>query len=82
MAQGRLQLLDPTAVDFIGQAHDLSHARNGGGPHREADPLESCVNIMKGVLELLKIAVDGRQQIVGLQFAPNFPSRLWRRKTA
>jgi CRP/FNR family transcriptional regulator len=47
-----------------------------GGLLREADPLESCVNIMKGVLELLKILVDGRQQIVGLQFAPNFPCRL------
>ena len=53
-----------------------------GGLLREADPLESCVNIMKGVLELLTIAVDGRQQIVGLRFAPNFSSRLWRRQTA
>jgi CRP/FNR family transcriptional regulator, anaerobic regulatory protein len=42
---------------------------------READPLESHANIMKGVVKLSKILADGRQQIVGLQFAPDFLGR-------
>jgi CRP/FNR family transcriptional regulator len=32
-------------------------------------------NILKGVVKLSKVMVDGRQQIVGLQFAPDFVGR-------
>jgi CRP/FNR family transcriptional regulator, anaerobic regulatory protein len=42
---------------------------------READRVESHANIMKGVVKLSKILADGRQQIVGLQFAPDFMGR-------
>jgi len=42
---------------------------------READPVESHANIMRGVVKLSKILADGRQQIVGLQFAPDFLGR-------
>ena len=36
---------------------------------------ESYANILSGVVKLTKILPDGRQQIVGLQFAPDFLGR-------
>lgn len=41
----------------------------------EAEHLESHSNIIKGVVKLSKMLADGRQQIVGLQFAPDFLGR-------
>ena len=52
--------------------HAVSHAaelKNGG---RSAD---RHANIMSGVVKLSKLMADGRQQIVGLQFAPDFVGR-------
>ena len=36
---------------------------------------ERCANILRGVVKLSKVMSDGRQQIVGLQFAPDFLGR-------
>lgn len=41
----------------------------------EEEPAESYANIMGGVVKLSKMMPDGRQQIVGLQFAPDFLGR-------
>lgn len=41
----------------------------------EAEHLESHSNIIKGVVKLSKMLADGRQQIVSLQFAPDFLGR-------
>jgi CRP/FNR family transcriptional regulator, anaerobic regulatory protein len=38
-------------------------------------PTESYANILSGVVKLSKVMPDGRQQIVGLQFAPDFVGR-------
>jgi CRP/FNR family transcriptional regulator len=43
---------------------------------QEQGPIESYANVMRGVLRLTKTLADGRQQIVGLQFAPDFVGRL------
>lgn len=45
---------------------DLSHAVMSDGRY---------ANILSGVVKLSKLAADGRQQIVGLQFAPDFMGR-------
>lgn len=37
--------------------------------------VESYANILSGVVKLTKLLPDGRQQIVGLQFAPDFLGR-------
>lgn len=37
--------------------------------------VERYANIMSGVIKLAKLTADGRQQIVGLQFAPDFLGR-------
>jgi CRP/FNR family transcriptional regulator, anaerobic regulatory protein len=41
----------------------------------DGDTIERCSNILKGVVKLAKLTGDGRQQIVGLQFAPDFLGR-------
>ena len=38
-------------------------------------------NIMEGVIKLTKILADGRQQIVGLQFPPDFLGRIYAEET-
>jgi CRP/FNR family transcriptional regulator len=43
----------------------------------EATPVSSYGNVMRGVVKLSKVLEDGRQQIVGLQFAPDFLGRLY-----
>lgn len=42
----------------------------------ERGRIESYGNLMRGVVKLTKTLADGRQQIVGLQFAPDFVGRL------
>ncbi|KQV64431.1 Crp/Fnr family transcriptional regulator [Rhizobium sp. Root1220] len=42
----------------------------------EKMPAESYATVIRGVVKLTKTLEDGRQQIVGLQFAPDFIGRL------
>lgn len=39
-------------------------------------------NVLSGVVKLTKLMADGRQQIVGLQFAPDFLGRPFRKQSA
>lgn len=48
----------------------------------EAQPVDSYANVMRGVVKLTKTLEDGRQQIVGLQFAPDFMGRLYNAESA
>ncbi len=41
----------------------------------QGESVSSYSNILKGVVKLSKVMADGRQQIVGLQFAPDFMGR-------
>lgn len=43
----------------------------------ESTDVEAYDNIMRGVVKLSKTLEDGRQQIVGLQFAPDLVGRLY-----
>lgn len=43
------------------------------------EPIKRYSNIMSGVVKLSKLMPDGRQQIVGLQFAPDFLGRPFQR---
>jgi CRP/FNR family transcriptional regulator len=47
----------------------------------EKGPIETYGNVMHGVVKLTKTLADGRQQIVGLQFAPDFVGRLRARES-
>ncbi len=44
----------------------------------DAENVESYANVLSGVVKLTKMLSDGRQQIVGLQFAPDFLGRPFR----
>lgn len=47
---------------------------------RHAEQTDSYANILSGVVKLTKTMPDGRQQIVGLQFAPDFMGRPFARE--
>jgi CRP/FNR family transcriptional regulator len=47
----------------------------GAEVHGQGEPIQAYANILRGVIKLTKIMADGRQQIVGLQFAPHFIGR-------
>lgn len=41
----------------------------------DAMPITSYANVLRGVVKLTKVLEDGRQQVVGLQFAPDLLGR-------
>lgn len=43
----------------------------------DAQPIISYGNVLRGVVKLSKVLEDGRQQVVGLQFAPDLLGRLF-----
>lgn len=43
----------------------------------DAEPITSYGNVLRGVIKLSKVLEDGRQQVVGLQFAPDLLGRLF-----
>lgn len=47
-----------------------------------AEPVESYSNVLSGGVKLTKTLSDGRQQIVGLQFAPDFLGRPFKAESA
>lgn len=53
------------------------HVRRPAGDELLADamPIASYANVLSGVVKLSKVLEDGRQQLVGLQFAPDLLGR-------
>lgn len=47
----------------------------------EGEEVERYANILSGIVILSKLLIDGRQQIVGLQFAPDFLGRPFKNKS-
>jgi CRP/FNR family transcriptional regulator len=48
---------------------------------RESEPVSTYANVVSGVVKLSKLLEDGRQQIVGLQYAPDFLGRPFRKES-
>lgn len=48
----------------------------------EGETIERYANILSGVVKLSKLLADGRHQIVGLQFAPDFLGRPFKDKSS
>lgn len=65
-------------------ARSTHKARHEPGTELVGDSTEirSYANVMRGVVKLSKVLEDGRQQIVGLQFAPDFLGRLFGEENA
>ncbi|KGF70347.1 transcriptional regulator [Hoeflea sp. BAL378] len=54
------------------------HVESGSELIGESQVANSYANIISGVVKMTKMMADGRQQIVGLQFAPDFLGRPFR----
>jgi CRP/FNR family transcriptional regulator len=67
-----LELSRYTKISTFGESEEL--VSNGEEVLRYS-------NILSGVVKLSKLLVDGRQQIVGLQFAPDFLGRPFKSKS-
>lgn len=48
----------------------------------DAEDVNSYATVLSGVVKLTKILQDGRQQVVGLQFAPDFLGRLFAKQSS
>ena len=63
--------LTPTQLTELNKATTQVDVKAGTRLLADQEPIERYGNILKGVVKLSKILEDGRQQIVGLQFAPD-----------
>ena len=75
--QGMCGVLNPRElVELAGHTHKSRHDE-GAELIGDSTEIRSYANVMRGVVKLSKTLEDGRQQVVGLQFAPDFLGRLF-----
>jgi len=79
--QGICGVLD--ADELVTLAKLTHKARHAAGDQLigEGAEIVSYANVVRGVIKLSKVLADGRQQVVGLQFAPDFLGRLFGRES-
>lgn len=72
------------SAELVALSRHTRMVRHASGEELAAEsvPIESYATVMHGVVKLTKVLEDGRQQIVGLQFAPDFLGRLFARESA
>ncbi len=70
--------LTPEQLTALSKTSWKHKAAEGQELVADAERIESYSNILSGVVKLTKTLADGRQQIVGLQFAPDFLGRPFR----
>lgn len=80
--KGMCGVLTPEELTALSKT--THRARYGDGEELvgESTEITSYANVMKGVVKLSKVLEDGRQQLVGLQFAPDLVGRLFGREHA
>ena len=69
--------LSTTDLSLLAQATSKRVYPRGQEILAAGEKLERYSNILSGVVKLVKLLPDGRQQIVGLQFAPDFVGQLY-----
>jgi len=75
--RGMCGVLEPAELVALSRHTRVVRHEAGTELAAEATPVSSYGNVMRGVVKLSKVLEDGRQQIVGLQFAPDFIGRLY-----
>ena len=70
--------LAPAQLSALARASSRHKARAGDELVADSEVVDSYANVLSGVVKLTKALSDGRQQIVGLQFAPDFLGRPFR----
>ncbi|SFI53686.1 CRP/FNR family transcriptional regulator, anaerobic regulatory protein [Aquamicrobium aerolatum DSM 21857] len=73
--------LDGEQLAELARASHLQVIEEGAELIGDAERVESYSNVLSGVVKLTKTLPDGRQQIVGLQFAPDFLGRPFREES-
>ncbi len=73
--QGVCGALDAEQLLKLSKHTSRKVIQSGSELHRGGEESDRCSNIMGGVAKLSKLMSDGRQQIVGLQFAPDMVGR-------
>ena len=67
--------LNPDQLMMLSKQSSKYHAAAGEELIGDSEHVSNYSNILAGVVKLSKMLPDGRQQIVGLQFAPDFLGR-------
>lgn len=67
--------LTPTELVSLAKHTNKSKHKPGRELLGETQPISSYSNVMRGVVKLSKMLEDGRQQVVGLKFAPDLLGR-------
>jgi CRP/FNR family transcriptional regulator, anaerobic regulatory protein len=73
--RGLCGALEPQQLVALAKTSSKRSVAAGAELIGDAEPVESYSNVLSGVVKLTKTLSDGRQQIVGLQFAPDFLGR-------
>ncbi len=72
--------LDPDQLIALAKQTSRRVIEPGTQLMSDGDEVTTYSNLLSGVVKLTKILSDGRQQIVGLQFAPDFVGRPFKRE--
>ncbi|MDP3897717.1 MAG: Crp/Fnr family transcriptional regulator [Mesorhizobium sp.] len=67
--------LEPAQLVALAKTSSKRQVEPGSELIGDAEAIETYANVLAGVVKLTKSLADGRQQIVGLQFAPDFLGR-------
>jgi len=67
--------LEPEQLVSLAKSSHKQQAQSGTELLGDAERIDTYANVLSGVVKLTKTLSDGRQQIVGLQFAPDFLGR-------
>lgn len=74
--------LQPDQLVALARSSSKHKVGTGSELVGDAERVESYSNVLSGVVKLTKTLSDGRQQIVGLQFAPDFLGRPFKVESA
>ena len=74
--------LDAAQLVALAKTSTKKRLETGAELVGDAEAIEGYANILSGVVKLIKGLPDGREQIVGLQFAPDFLGRPFQTESA
>lgn len=80
--KGMCGVLEPDQLMELARTAHKARVEPGSELIGDSTEIHSYANIMRGVVKLTKVLEDGRQQVVGLQFAPDFLGRLYGHENA
>jgi CRP/FNR family transcriptional regulator len=80
--RGLCGALEPSQLVALARQSWKQKVETGSELVGDAEKIASYSNVLSGVIKLSKTLADGRQQIVGLQFAPDFLGRPFKMESA